>query len=57
MICRYYARLLAPFILSPVENQRKVKEINEGDLAEHPFVKALYLLSILCFWTPEKVSI
>jgi hypothetical protein len=34
-----------------------VKETTEGDLAELLFTKAQFLLSILCFWAPENVSI
>ena len=32
--CRYYARLLAPFILSPLENQRKEANNYEGSITE-----------------------
>jgi hypothetical protein len=32
-ICRYYARLLAPFILSPVEKQRKEANNYEGRIS------------------------
>ena len=33
-ISRYYARLLAPFILSPVENPRKEANDYEGRITE-----------------------
>jgi hypothetical protein len=33
-ISRYYARLLAPFILSPVEKHRKEANNYEGRIAE-----------------------
>jgi hypothetical protein len=34
-----------------------VKEITEGDLAELPFTKAQYLLSIICFLYFKKATI
>lgn len=34
-----------------------VKEITEGDLAELPFTKAQYLLSIRCFQQLQKATI